>query len=110
MSCFTLLQSHVYKREAGQRSSTYTRLFIPIAFLVVLVAVALAGSIHTTPRIEWLDVVYLLSYIKLFISLVKYMPQVRRRRLTSATEALTSRRLSQAFLNYKRKSTASGNS
>ncbi|KAM0753142.1 PQ-loop-domain-containing protein [Meredithblackwellia eburnea MCA 4105] len=77
LSSSTLVQTLVYKRDPGQRSSIYTRIFIVSSSVVVAAAsiLASAGS-RSQIAIPWLDVVYLLSYLKLFISFAKYLPQL----------------------------------
>lgn len=73
ISSCTLIQSFIYKRDADQRVSTVNGSFIIAAVLVVLTSSSIAA---TTDHIHWLDLVYLLSYIKLYISFGKYVPQV----------------------------------
>lgn len=70
------------QRDPDQRSSNPTRLFILSATLAVLISTITAA---TSSRLEYLDLLYFLTYIKLAISLVKLLPQ--------------------AWLNYQRKST-----
>lgn len=62
--------------------SFFTRLLIAIILSTILVSTIISS---TTANFEWLDLLYLLSYIKLVISLLKLLPQ--------------------AWLNYQRKST-----
>ncbi|XP_054001049.1 cystinosin homolog isoform X1 [Hylaeus anthracinus] len=76
----TIVQCFYY--EAGtQRVSTTARIIHGIFAVIVLVSIILAG----TETLAWLDFLYYCSYIKLCITLIKYVPQ--------------------AFYNYKRKST-----
>lgn len=76
----TIVQCCIY--EAGtQRVSTTARIIHGIFAAFVLISMLLAG-IQT---IAWLDFLYYCSYVKLCITLIKYVPQ--------------------AFYNYKRKST-----
>jgi hypothetical protein len=51
----------------------YNRCFISVS-LVSIFALTLVASM--TDRLPWLDLLYFLSYIKLFISFAKYVPQV----------------------------------
>ncbi|OAD02431.1 hypothetical protein MUCCIDRAFT_143982, partial [Mucor lusitanicus CBS 277.49] len=81
ISLFTLCQTLYYKRDSTQSISKIAKYFILIS---------LAGAIGMTFTVlynyaMWIDLLYYLSYIKLTISLIKYMPQ--------------------AWLNFKRKST-----
>lgn len=62
----------------------------------------------TTAHFAWLDLLYLLSYIKLAISLLKLLPQVRfvlSLVLPSTLPFGSLTQLHQAWLNYQRKST-----
>ncbi|XP_003424835.1 cystinosin homolog isoform X1 [Nasonia vitripennis] len=76
----TIVQCFIY--ETGtQRVSTTARIIHGIFSSFVLISVILA-ILHV---IQWLDFLYYCSYVKLAITLIKYVPQ--------------------AFYNYKRKST-----
>ncbi|VVD04067.1 unnamed protein product [Leptidea sinapis] len=76
----TIGQCLVYERE-NQRVSTSGRSILAGFSVVVLVSAGLASG----STIHWLDFLYYCSYIKLCITLIKYVPQ--------------------AYMNYKRKST-----
>ncbi|XP_046744120.1 cystinosin homolog isoform X2 [Diprion similis] len=76
----TILQCFVYERGT-QRVSIMARVIHGIFAIFILVSVILAG----VDTIKWLDFLYYCSYVKLAITLIKYVPQ--------------------AFYNYKRKST-----
>ncbi|GAA5879917.1 hypothetical protein JCM16303_004398 [Sporobolomyces ruberrimus] len=84
LATLTLCQSYYYKRESSQRTSTFNRFFIGFV-LVSSTLLILLASPSTTARLQYLDVINYLSYIKLYISFSKYVPQVS--------------------LNYRRKST-----
>ncbi|CAJ0907904.1 13206_t:CDS:2 [Entrophospora sp. SA101] len=72
LSTITLVQSFIYK---------VTSTFIKISLvMMILISIGIYFS-----KFQWIDLIYFLSYIKLLISLIKYVPQ--------------------AFLNFKRKST-----
>ncbi|XP_077284588.1 lysosomal cystine transporter cystinosin isoform X2 [Arctopsyche grandis] len=77
---FTIVQCFLYERE-NQRVSTTARIILGIFGVVILVSLILAATIVIT----WLDFLYYCSYIKLSITLIKYVPQ--------------------AYMNYRRKST-----
>ncbi|SGY20705.1 BQ5605_C016g08129 [Microbotryum silenes-dioicae] len=83
ISSATLLQAIIYRKTTTQTISTYNRAFIGLALSSILVVGLFAAT--TTSSFAWLDLLYFLSYIKLYISTAKYIPQ--------------------AYLNYKRKST-----
>ncbi|KDE09304.1 hypothetical protein MVLG_00621 [Microbotryum lychnidis-dioicae p1A1 Lamole] len=83
ISSATLLQAIIYRKTMTQTISTYNRAFIGLALSSILVVGLFAAT--TTSSFAWLDLLYFLSYIKLYISTAKYIPQ--------------------AYLNYKRKST-----
>jgi len=82
LSAFVLCQSFWYKRDPSQRVSTFNR--IVISTLVALIIGSTLRTAFSQTR-TWLDLLYFLSYIKLYVSFAKYLPQ--------------------AFINYKRKST-----
>lgn len=83
ISGFTIAQVYVlgYERAEGQRISWFGRGMLSGSFtsIIILLVLTRCGSI------DWLDVVMGLSYIKLLISFVKFLPQL--------------------WLNYKRQST-----
>nr|CAG8498986.1 12278_t:CDS:2 [Entrophospora candida] len=68
-------------RDADQKISCTASMFIKLS-LVMMILVLI--EIYFT-KFQWIDLMYFLSYIKLSISFIKYVPQ--------------------AFLNFKRKST-----
>lgn len=76
----TITQCFIYERE-DQRVSTVGRSILGVFSAVVLVSVSVAAA----GKLAWLDLLYYCSYIKLCITLIKYLPQ--------------------AYMNYKRKST-----
>ncbi|SAL99160.1 hypothetical protein [Absidia glauca] len=82
ISLLTLWQTFIYKvSESDQRLSFTARLFLLtfLVFILVAIGTVLMGFI------KWIDVLYFLSYIKLAISFIKYIPQL--------------------WMNYRRKST-----
>ncbi|RPB10248.1 PQ-loop-domain-containing protein, partial [Morchella conica CCBAS932] len=84
ISSITLSQFYFwgYKRHASQHMSrTMSAIAMGcVAAITIAVLLALGNS-----NWEWIDVVYTLQYVKLLISIVKYIPQ--------------------AYLNYRRKAT-----
>ncbi|KAF8939874.1 hypothetical protein BGZ47_008022 [Haplosporangium gracile] len=74
LSAFTLVQSWVYKRDEGQRVSSFARAFLLSSGVTVLILVGRALS--GVGNYKWIDILYFLSYIKLIISFIKYCPQV----------------------------------
>ncbi|GJN90825.1 hypothetical protein Rhopal_003839-T1 [Rhodotorula paludigena] len=81
LSFFTLGQSFVYKRDANQRVSDINRGVLSFLFA----SIAVGGVLVSAGKFVELDLVLWLSYIKLYISGAKMVPQV--------------------WLNYRRKST-----
>ena len=77
----TILQCICFERE-GQRISYIAIAFISVFFLIVVIS----GILGLFQVISWLIFLYVLSYIKLVITLIKYVPQ--------------------AYMNFKRKSTS----
>ena len=100
LSVITLVQILYYSTTA---SGSTVRLSRPVLFVILGISILCAGypllvvlGPHSAPgyydgdsntmgKFNWLDFLYLLSYIKIFISTIKYIPQV--------------------FLNIRRKST-----
>ncbi|KAI8371008.1 PQ loop repeat-domain-containing protein [Blakeslea trispora] len=81
ISFFTLMQTFQYKRDEHQRLSFVAKCFIVFTALGIMVfslAVFFGWAL-------WIDVLYYLSFIKMAVSFIKYMPQV--------------------WINFKRKST-----
>ena len=76
----TIFQCSIYER-GNQKVSRTCKLILAAIFLFILITVILA----LTKVVEYLDFLYYCSYVKLFITLIKYVPQ--------------------AYLNYRRKST-----
>lgn len=79
-TCITIIQCFLYERE-DQRVSTSARVILGIFACVIIISAGLSGA----GKMDWLDFLYYCSYIKLSITLIKYLPQ--------------------AYMNYKRKST-----
>lgn len=91
LSLLTWFQSKIYKRDSNQHVSLITR-YLLIIFLILLptlLFLSSSSSAQTYPFLkngfELLDLVIILSTIKVWISFMKYVPQV--------------------WLNYMRKST-----
>ncbi|RPB04754.1 hypothetical protein L873DRAFT_1665600 [Choiromyces venosus 120613-1] len=72
-----------YKRDPTQGLSRTMLAVIAVSIGSILISIAL--TLSGIADFEWIDVVYTLQFVKLFISIVKYVPQ--------------------AWLNYKRKAT-----
>ncbi|XP_034946138.1 cystinosin homolog isoform X2 [Chelonus insularis] len=79
-TAFTIGQCFVY--ETGTQRVSTTARFIHSFFLIFIIVSIFLGIFHV---IAWLDFLYFCSYIKLAITLIKYIPQ--------------------AYYNYKRQST-----
>ncbi|CAO3641580.1 unnamed protein product [Cunninghamella blakesleeana] len=79
ISLFTLLQTFLYKAE--QKVSKSAQAFLIGSTVIIFISLILVS----TGFYQWIDLLYLLSYIKLVISFIKYLPQM--------------------WLNYTRKST-----
>ncbi|GAA5976224.1 hypothetical protein JCM5350_001387 [Sporobolomyces pararoseus] len=76
LASLTLLQSFYYKRDPSQRISTFNRFFLAFVLVSTILLFFVAAS-STFSRFEYFDVITYLSYIKLYISFAKYVPQVR---------------------------------
>ncbi|XP_047737407.1 cystinosin homolog isoform X2 [Hyalella azteca] len=79
----TIVQCIFYPKLEGQKVSWPCRIISALLILLVLIACIL---VPTVEKVLWIDVLYLMSYVKLFISMIKYTPQL--------------------YTNYKHKSTA----
>ncbi|GJQ71235.1 hypothetical protein Trydic_g10977 [Trypoxylus dichotomus] len=76
----TIGQTYIYER-GEQRVSITAKTILGIFFLFLLISIILSS----VDVIHWLDFLYYCSYVKLTITLIKYIPQ--------------------AYMNYKRQST-----
>ncbi|KAI8986974.1 PQ loop repeat-domain-containing protein [Pilobolus umbonatus] len=86
ISMLTLSQTFYYQRHPSQRLSNIAKYFIAITFTGILMMVyGILFQVNIGRRLLWIDLMYYLSYIKLAVSLIKYVPQ--------------------AYLNFRRKST-----
>ncbi|XP_064386402.1 cystinosin-like [Halichondria panicea] len=77
---FTIFQCLIFER-GGQRVSYSAMLLLTAMWLVIFISL----FVSVGNKLSWLDYLYVLSYVKLAVTLVKYVPQ--------------------AWLNCKRKST-----
>ncbi|KAJ8936727.1 hypothetical protein NQ318_007087, partial [Aromia moschata] len=77
---FTIIQCYIYE-SAEQRISITATTIMGLFGAFIFISIILAS----TNVIHWLDFLYICSYVKLTITLIKYIPQ--------------------AYMNYKRKST-----
>lgn len=68
----TIIQCYLYDR-ADQRVSIFARFIVGVFGLFLFISLILAS----TDVIHWLDYLYYCSYVKLTITLIKYIPQVR---------------------------------
>lgn len=84
ISTLTVIQFYFsgYDRTRDQVMSLAARVFL-ITSVVVVAALTLTAA--TGNNLQWIDVIYVLSYIKLLVSTIKFLPQL--------------------YLNYSRKST-----
>ncbi|XP_029988909.1 cystinosin [Sphaeramia orbicularis] len=76
-----IIQAALYER-GGQRVSRTAWFFLGVGWTFALVSLCLAAA----KQITWLDYLYYFSYIKLGVTLIKYVPQ--------------------AYMNYRRQSTS----
>ncbi|XP_067935885.1 uncharacterized protein [Watersipora subatra] len=79
----TIVQVFMYER-GGQRVSHVTKAILSLCALAALIFIIVA-VVPTVTGFNWLSLVYALSYVKLGITVIKYIPQ--------------------AWMNFKRKST-----
>ncbi|XP_033098569.1 cystinosin-like [Anneissia japonica] len=83
ITAVTIIQCIIYER-GKQKVSTVCKGLLIVAWLFALITLLITAFSHER-LITWLDYVYYFSYIKLGVTLIKYVPQ--------------------ALMNYKRKST-----
>jgi cystinosin len=79
ISILTLTQVYCwgYTRAPRQLPSVYTwGIVIGSSSAVAILSIIVAAS-HST-KVEWIDVCYALSYVKVICTFVKYVPQVRK--------------------------------
>lgn len=97
--------SYIYIQRGQQRVSNIARIILGTFFILVC---ALAG-LASFQQIHWLDFLYYCSYIKLTITLIKYIPQVIFNKNTLTLKyyffVFINVQLFQAVMNYRRKST-----
>ena len=72
LASITLLQTWIYPRAPGQRLSTANHFVV--TFALVVFATNLFSVI--TGSESAIDLLYILSYFKLYVSVAKYIPQV----------------------------------
>lgn len=74
LSTMTLFQAYMlnYERARTQRLSQQARAFLIAALIAIITLVTLAELY----KIQWIDVIYSLSYLKLLISFLKMIPQL----------------------------------
>lgn len=77
ISIITLTQIYWwgYTRSPTQYPSPYTSGIIVGSSLGIIILSIIVGASHGE-LLEWIDVCYALSYVKLLTTLVKYVPQV----------------------------------
>lgn len=75
-SLIQLAQIFIYKRSASQRLSHFNALILVAVGIVALVGLLLVFVDHEN-HLQALDFVLILSYMKLYITLTKYMPQIK---------------------------------
>ena len=74
LASLTLGQIGYYNRFRGTQRPSKMNLLIMIA--IGALAILFPILVLTVESIQWLDYLYLLSYVKVFISVIKYVPQV----------------------------------
>lgn len=67
-----IIQCCIYER-GQQRVSTLARILLGVYGICTIVFVILGG----VDVVHWLDFLYFCSYVKLSITIMKYIPQVR---------------------------------
>jgi len=81
ISSITMLQSLMYKRDPGQKLSNVNTIVLSglIGASFVGALLVLTGTVHP------LDYIYFLSFLKLYISIAKYIPQAWLNRTRKST-------------------------
>ncbi|CAO3664759.1 unnamed protein product [Rhizopus stolonifer] len=73
ISSFTLFQTLCYKKDSSQRLSKIACCFIATSIIGIL---CMLLSVSYFERLMLIDLMYYLSYVKLLVSFIKYIPQV----------------------------------
>lgn len=79
ITAYQAFQCLVYSREPGQKVSKITRAFLTLALAgstVVLITCITGLTHHGKPWLEWIDFVIVLGWIKLAITLSKYLVRI----------------------------------
>lgn len=79
LASWTLVQTFIYKREPGQKISRTNKAALAV-MIVSIVAVGVTCAVTggaDGAKIEWIDFVLMLSYMKLYITFTKYMASTR---------------------------------
>ncbi|XP_072018726.1 cystinosin-like [Amphiura filiformis] len=79
----TILQALIYD-VSGQKVSWVCKIILILAWVFIIICLVITAASKQTV-LNWLDFLYMFSYVKLAVTLIKYMPQ--------------------AYMNYRRKST-----
>ncbi|KAG8227423.1 hypothetical protein J437_LFUL000432 [Ladona fulva] len=80
-TAITIIQCFIY--EKGSQTISLTARGILALFFVVLI---IMGSLSGANVVHWLDFLYACSYVKLTITLIKYIPQAYMNYLRKSTE------------------------
>jgi len=81
VSSITMLQSLRYKRDPGQRLSDINR----VVLSSFIGAASVGALLIFTGNVHPLDYIYFLSFLKLYISIAKYIPQAWLNRVRKST-------------------------
>lgn len=112
LTVITIVQIFIYDR-GDQRVSTLCKVLCAVMIVSPLVYLGLVLG-HVPGHLwTWLAFLYYLSYIKLFVTVIKYIPQVlclaTRARCAGLYADSVGARVGQVVLNFKRKSTIGWN-
>ena len=68
---------HIHSQRKGQRVSYTAMVILAVLWLTIFISlfVSVGGKLH------WLDFLYVVSYVKLAVTLLKYIPQVMHSKL-----------------------------
>ncbi|XP_036360786.1 cystinosin homolog isoform X2 [Octopus sinensis] len=81
ISLFTIGQIYVYERGT-QKVSKIGQVIIILMMLFIFISLIVAGA----KAINWLQFLYYLSYVKLFVTFIKYIPQCHMNCVRRSTE------------------------
>lgn len=73
---YVLFSRHFLMCSLFQRNDQHVSITTKMLMIVYCIIILVTGAFSYDGKINWLDFIYYCSYIKLSITLIKYIPQV----------------------------------